>query len=52
MNLQSILLLAIVAIVFLVVGYRYVKRQRNNPGCGSCNCDCSCSATCHNCPGC
>lgn len=40
MNIQSILLLSLVVIAFAVVGYRYVRRQRRNPGCDSCNCDC------------
>ena len=41
MNLQSILLLALVLGLFLIVGYRYVVRQKKSRSCGSCNCGCS-----------
>ena len=45
MNLQSILLLSLIFILFFIVGYRYIRRQRKSGGCGSCNC------ACDNCPG-
>ncbi|MBQ8969614.1 MAG: FeoB-associated Cys-rich membrane protein [Bacteroidaceae bacterium] len=44
MNLQSIILLAIVLGLFLVVGYRYMRRQKRGRSCG-CNCG-GCDA-CH-----
>lgn len=41
MNLQSILLLSVILVVFCIVGYRYIRRQRKSGGCGSCN-NCAC----------
>ncbi|MBP1531115.1 MAG: FeoB-associated Cys-rich membrane protein [Bacteroidaceae bacterium] len=49
MNIQSILLLAIVVAAFLIVGYRYVKRQKNSRGCGGCNCGCGGENDCEGC---
>ena len=49
MNIQSIILLAVVLAAFLLVGYRYVRRQRRNPGCGSCNCGCNRGNGCEKC---
>ena len=45
MNLQSIILLSIIIVVFAVVLFRYVKRQRKSRGCGSCN-SCNTCSTC------
>ena len=39
MNIQSIILLTIILLAFAVVGYRYVRRQKNSHSCG-CNCGC------------
>ncbi|MBP5514669.1 MAG: FeoB-associated Cys-rich membrane protein [Bacteroidaceae bacterium] len=47
MNVQSIILLIIIMAVFLLVGYRYVRRQKRSRGCGSCNCGCDGCDTCH-----
>ena len=45
MNIQSLILLIFILGVFCTVLFRYIRRQRRHPGCGSCNCGCdSCDA--------
>ncbi|MDE6634598.1 MAG: FeoB-associated Cys-rich membrane protein [Bacteroidaceae bacterium] len=38
MNLQSIILLSIVLALFLLVGYRYIRKQKKGRSCKECNC--------------
>ncbi len=44
MNVQSIILLAVVVAAFGFAVYRFVRKQRRSGGCDSCNCNCD---NCH-----